>query len=79
MSIAKNRAKTLQEKFGFKDDDLKTPAHDAIMLWLDINIEQIALKRFKTYWTDDEIQKVEESAREKVSKIKELQKSWSTS
>ena len=71
MSIAKNRAKTLQEKFGFKDDDLKTPAHDAIMLWLDVNIEKIVSKYFNISWTDDEIKKVEESAREEVLKIKE--------
>jgi hypothetical protein len=33
--MAKPQAKTLQERMGFVDQDLKTPGHDAIMLWLD--------------------------------------------
>jgi hypothetical protein len=33
--MAKPKAKTLQERMGFTDTDLKTPGHDAIMLWLD--------------------------------------------
>ena len=33
--MAKPKAKTLQERMGFTDPDLKTPGHDAIMLWLD--------------------------------------------
>jgi hypothetical protein len=67
MSITKNLAKTLQEKFGFKDDDLKTPAHDAIMLWLDANLEKIVSIYLKRYWNTEEIRKIEE-------KLKELEK-----
>ena len=29
------KAKTLQQRFGFMDKDLKKPEHDEIMLWLD--------------------------------------------
>lgn len=70
MSIAKNRAKTLQEKFGFKDDDLKTPAHDAMMLWLDANIEQIVSEIFKRSWTAEEILKKRNQPEKKFSKLK---------
>jgi len=38
----KKRTTTLQEKFGFMDSDLKTPQHDAIMTWLDGEVENIA-------------------------------------
>lgn len=45
--MSKPRARTLQQRFGFMDDDLKTPKHDEIMLWLDMNIHEILTK---TYW-----------------------------
>lgn len=35
---------TLQSKFGFQDEDLKTPKHDEIMLWLDNHLENIISK-----------------------------------
>jgi hypothetical protein len=38
----KTRTTTLQTRFGFSDEELKTPAHDAIMVWLDINMMKIA-------------------------------------
>lgn len=31
------KANTIIEKFGFKDDDLKTPEHDKMLLWLNEN------------------------------------------
>lgn len=34
----KTRATMLQTKFGLVDEELKTPAHDAIMVWLDQNM-----------------------------------------
>lgn len=40
-----SKAKTLQERFGFSDPDLKTPKHDAIMLWLDGEMENILAER----------------------------------
>jgi hypothetical protein len=37
----KPKAKTIQERFGFKDEDLLKPKHDEIVFWLDANIESI--------------------------------------
>jgi hypothetical protein len=37
----KTRATTIQQKFGFRDDDLRTPKHDEIMLWLNGNIKNV--------------------------------------
>lgn len=36
--MAKPKATTLQQKFGFMDGELSTPLHDEIMLWLDTYI-----------------------------------------
>lgn len=33
-SIVKDKAKTIIERFGFKDGDLVTPLHDKMMMWL---------------------------------------------
>jgi len=38
--LKKQRANTLQERFGFADDDLKKPKHDEILLWLDKRAEE---------------------------------------
>ena len=46
MATAKNRANTLQEKFGFLDEDMKNPQHDAIMLWLDKRAEELVREYF---------------------------------
>jgi hypothetical protein len=35
VEMAKSRATTLQQRFGFCDTDLKVPKHDEIMVWLD--------------------------------------------
>ena len=40
------KAKTLQERFGFADPDLKTPKHDAIMLWLDAEMPTVLAQLF---------------------------------
>ena len=39
--MAKPRATTIQQRFGFQDGDLKTPKHDEMMLWLDSNLLKI--------------------------------------
>lgn len=39
--MAAPRATTIQQRFGFHDNDLKTPKHDEIMLWLDEHIDTI--------------------------------------
>ena len=46
MAVEKSRATTLQEKFGFKDEDLHTPKHDALMLWLDRNADELVQEFF---------------------------------
>lgn len=43
------KTKTLQQKLGFFDNDLKKPKHDEIMFWLDENILKIDLKCFEEY------------------------------
>lgn len=40
------QATTLQAKFGFQDADLSTPAHDALMVWLDQNVESYLLSLY---------------------------------
>lgn len=47
------KAKTLQERFGFSDPDLKTPKHDAIMLWLDGEIRNVLATAFSPEWVLD--------------------------
>ncbi len=39
--MAEPKARTLQERMGFRDDELKTPKHDEMMLWLDANIQVV--------------------------------------
>lgn len=41
MTIKKERASTLQARFGFVDEDLKSDSHDEMMLWLDANMGSI--------------------------------------
>jgi len=41
----KPKAQTMSQKFGFMDPDLTTPSHDAIMLWLDGEMENIVRHR----------------------------------
>ena len=38
----KTRATTIQQKFGFKDEDLRMPKHDEMMLWLDAHALEVA-------------------------------------
>jgi hypothetical protein len=51
----KPRAKTIQERFGFKDEELPQPKHDEIMFWLDANIESVVAGLFPQEWTEAEI------------------------
>jgi len=44
--MAGPKEKPLQTKFGFVDEDLKTPAHDALMFWIDENICEILAEIF---------------------------------
>jgi hypothetical protein len=55
--MAKPNAKTLQERMGFTDPDLKTPGHDAIMMWLDDQVKISLQERLgiRSTWTAKEI------------------------
>ena len=59
---------TLQQKFGFQDDDLKSAKHDDIMVWLDTNIERIFQERFIKYF----ITEWNESVRDTKNVIKNV-------
>ena len=41
--MAAPKAKSLQERFGFMDPDLKRPEHDEMMKWVNGNIEDILM------------------------------------
>ena len=59
----KPKAKTKLEQLGFLDEQLSTPKHDEIMLWLDGNIESIVAGLFPTEWANDDVQKQVRKAR----------------
>jgi hypothetical protein len=64
MPPQKERAKTLQEKFGFVDEELKTPQHDAMMVWIDQQAESLIQEYFSisSGWPDDTIARVRAEA-----------------
>ena len=55
MAQPKVKAKTLQQKMGFVDVDLRTPQHDAIMVWLDQELGNIMRKKHGREWNQSEI------------------------
>ncbi|UII32270.1 hypothetical protein LVD17_00265 [Fulvivirga ulvae] len=61
--MATPRAKTLQQKLGFLDDDLRKPLHDDLMLWLDNNIETVVNHYFRPTKNEIEIQKEDQFKR----------------
>ncbi len=65
--MAKPKAKTLQQKLGFFDEDLKRPEHDDIIKWTDKNLETIL---FKLYNLENWSEKTKNDLIEKVEKIK---------
>jgi hypothetical protein len=44
--MAKPRGQTLQQRFGFLDDDLRTASHDDVLTWLTEHIEQVIIELF---------------------------------
>jgi hypothetical protein len=44
------KAKTLQERFGFMDPDIKKPEHDEMIKWIDRNVEDILMLVFNGSW-----------------------------
>lgn len=67
--MAKPKAQTLQQRFGFKDEDLKTPMHDEIMMWLDKNAEKIINNLFFEPWAKEELEKKEKQYLEVIPKV----------
>lgn len=73
--MAKPKAKTLQQRLGFFDDDLKKPEHDDIIKWTDNNMDSILLKLYNLEnWSDkaknDLIEKVEKITKKNLSEEK---------
>ena len=64
MPPQKQRAKTLQEKFGFVDEELKTPEHDAMMVWIDQQAKSLIEEYFSisSGWSADTIDRVRAEA-----------------
>lgn len=75
--MAKPKAQTLQQRFGFLDDDLKKPKHDEIMLWLNNCVDEKLQEWLDVpkEWTDDEIAKHRQEAtgkrKEKIDNLRE--------
>lgn len=65
--------KTLQSKMGFEDHDLKTPDHDAIMVWLDEHIEEVVAQLVgadKEDWTSQEVEGAFAEANAKITRTR---------
>lgn len=56
------KARTLQERMGFRDDELSTPRHDEIMLWLDENAERLFPSRKGLPWPEETVKELREAA-----------------
>lgn len=72
MSARNNDVWTVQKKFGFADDDLKTSEHDKIMMWADEKMPAILNWFFKpSEWDKEDIrwakEHIEESKQKKIS------------
>lgn len=65
--MARPKARTLQQRFGFMDDDLKSSTHDEIMMWLNDNMQRIVQERYWTEsWDADEVHRYQKGADEAV-------------
>jgi hypothetical protein len=49
------RAKTLIERLGFNDADLKNPKHDDIMMWLDAYLREKVANQPQKHWSPERI------------------------
>lgn len=72
--MAKPKAKTIQQYFGFHDGDLTTPKHDEIMIWLDDNAEDV-VKLFTNYY-QEKIDRSFEKTGDEINRLKESD-TWS--
>ena len=67
--MVKPKAQTLQQRLGFFDEDLKSPKHDELMLWLDNNIETIVNEKFNKEYTAENIKVIIERESKKIQNI----------
>lgn len=65
--MAEPKAKTLQQRLGFFDDDLKSPVHDDILKWIQTNIREIINQLYPNIreWHGPEVERLEAEAIEK--------------
>lgn len=70
----KARAQTLQQRFGFQDKELTTPAHDAIMMWLNGHVADVCRGLFPkgnaTDWEEDVVLEAQETARRLMARYR---------
>src|SRR5882724_8733390 len=78
MAPPKTRATTLQEKFGFVDEELKTPQHDAMLIWIDQQAEELVQEYFSipATWSEDAIARVRSEADKIVRNRVRLTQQW---
>jgi hypothetical protein len=74
--MLKTRATTLQAKMGFQDSDLTTPVHDAMMVWLDQNVEAWIVQRYGAQWDSERVNAVIQEARSTYGK--NVDDAWSS-
>lgn len=70
--MADPKAKTLQQKLGFFDDDLKKPLHDDILKWVDSNAENVIYLVFPSLisWNNDKIEELKKYCSECIENTK---------
>jgi len=82
--VAQLRGTTIQQRFGFLDDDLKSSSHDEIMLWAENNLEGIVNALFwKPEWSQgdkeyiaDRIKKATKATHEDLKKGISHSQAW---
>jgi len=72
--MEKVRAATIQQKLGFKDDDLKTPKHDEIVLWVSGHALDIvtAIWGTRAQWTPEQICELNASLEEAYQPVERV-------
>lgn len=57
--MTKPKAQTLQQRFGFQDNELSTPRHDELMLWLDAwvdsNLPSLLIKEHTVVHVEEKV------------------------
>lgn len=62
--MVKPKAKSLQQKLGFFDEDLKNPDHDTILKWLDENIEAVIEDIYDLDWDSKTVKSLKNKTQE---------------